>query len=99
LNSRFERSREARNTNARAILTFIKAIFARSHASSFEALYNHKVDGGELNSEQLESGKQRGHYKDGDLVFLWKSDPIRPTRSGFAAICRCVQEAVERGAA
>jgi phosphonate transport system substrate-binding protein len=29
-----------------------------------------------LNSEQLESAKQRGHYKDGDLVFLWKSNPI-----------------------
>jgi phosphonate transport system substrate-binding protein len=24
----------------------------------------------------MESAKQRGHYKDGDLVFLWKSDPI-----------------------
>ena len=24
----------------------------------------------------MESAIQRGHYKDGDLVFLWKSDPI-----------------------
>jgi len=54
----------------------IKAIYAGSHTSSFEALYNKKVDAGELNSEQLESAKQRGHYKDGDVVFLWKSDPI-----------------------
>ena len=54
----------------------VRAIFAGSHTSSFEALYNHKVDAGELNSEQLESAKQRGHYKDGDLVFLWESDPI-----------------------
>jgi phosphonate transport system substrate-binding protein len=54
----------------------IRAIYAGSHTSSFEALYNHKVDAGELNSEQLESAKQRDHYKDGDLVFLWKSDPI-----------------------
>jgi phosphonate transport system substrate-binding protein len=54
----------------------IRAIYAGSHTSSFEALYNHKVDAGELNSQQLESAKQRGHYKDGDLVFLWKSDPI-----------------------
>jgi phosphonate transport system substrate-binding protein len=54
----------------------IRAIYAGSHTSSFEALYNHKVDAGELNSEQLESAKQRGHYKDADLVFLWKSDPI-----------------------
>ncbi|HTV37475.1 MAG TPA: phosphate/phosphite/phosphonate ABC transporter substrate-binding protein [Xanthobacteraceae bacterium] len=54
----------------------IKAIYAGSHTASFEAIYNHKVDAGELNSEQVESAKQRGHYKDGDLVFLWKSNPI-----------------------
>jgi phosphonate transport system substrate-binding protein len=54
----------------------IKAIYAGSHTSSFEALYNKKVDAGELNSEQLESATQRGHYKEGDMVFLWKSDPI-----------------------
>ncbi len=54
----------------------IRGLFAGSHTASFEALYNHKVDAGELNSEQLESAKQRGHYKDGDIVFLWKSDPI-----------------------
>jgi len=54
----------------------IRAIYAGSHTSSFEALYNHKVDAGELNSEQLESAAQRGHYNDGDLVFLWKSDAI-----------------------
>ena len=54
----------------------IKAIYAGSHTASFEAIYNHKVDAGELNSEQLESATQRGHYKDGDLTFLWKSDPI-----------------------
>ena len=54
----------------------ISPIYAGSHTSSFEALYNHKVDAGELNTEQLESATQRGHYKDGDLVFLWKSDPI-----------------------
>lgn len=54
----------------------IKALYAGSHTASYEALYNHKVDAGELNSEQLESATQRGHYKDGDLVFLWKSDPI-----------------------
>jgi phosphonate transport system substrate-binding protein len=54
----------------------IKAVYAGSHTASFEALYNHKVDAGELNSEQLESAAQRGHYKDGDVVFLWKSDPI-----------------------
>jgi phosphonate transport system substrate-binding protein len=54
----------------------IKGIYAGSHTASFEAIYNHKVDAGELNSQQMESAKQRGHYKDGDLVFLWKSDLI-----------------------
>jgi phosphonate transport system substrate-binding protein len=54
----------------------IKAIYAGSHTSSFEALYNHKVDAGELNSEQMESATQRGEYHDGVFVFLWKSDPI-----------------------
>ena len=54
----------------------VKPIYAGSHTSSFEALYNHKVDAGELNGEQVESATQRGHYKEGDLVFLWKSDPI-----------------------
>jgi phosphonate transport system substrate-binding protein len=54
----------------------IKAIYAGSHTSSFEALYNHKVDAGELNSEQVESATQRGEYHDGVFVFLWKSDPI-----------------------
>jgi phosphonate transport system substrate-binding protein len=54
----------------------IKPLFAGSHTASFEALYNHKVDAGELNSEQLQSAIQRGHYKDGDLVILWKSAPI-----------------------
>ena len=54
----------------------IQAVYAGSHTASYEALYNHKVDAGELNSEQLESAKQRGHYQEGDMVFLWKSDPI-----------------------
>ena len=54
----------------------LTASYAGSHTASFEALYNKKVDAGELNSEQLESAKQRGHYQDGDVVFLWKSDPI-----------------------
>ncbi|HXP76759.1 MAG TPA: phosphate/phosphite/phosphonate ABC transporter substrate-binding protein [Stellaceae bacterium] len=56
--------------------TDLKGIYAGSHTASFEALYNKKVDAGELNSEQVESATQRGHYTDGDVVFLWKSDPI-----------------------
>src|SRR5262249_15000823 len=47
-----------------------------SHTASFEALRNHKVDAGELNSQQIEAATQRGVYKDGDVVFLWKSEAI-----------------------
>lgn len=54
----------------------VKALYAGSHTASFEALRNHKVDAAELNSQQLEAATQRGAYKDGDVVFLWKSDPI-----------------------
>jgi phosphonate transport system substrate-binding protein len=54
----------------------LRATYAGSHTASFEALYNRKVDAGELNSEQLESAIQRSHYKDGDFIFLWKSGPI-----------------------
>ncbi len=54
----------------------IRAIYAGSHTSSFEALYNHKVAAGELNSEQLQSATQRGQYKRGMFITLWKSQPI-----------------------
>ncbi len=54
----------------------IKALYAGSHTASYEALYNHKVAAGELNSEQLQSATQRGQYKEGDMIFLWKSNPI-----------------------
>lgn len=54
----------------------LRPVYAGSHTASFEALYNRKVEAGELNSEQLESAIQRDHYKDGDFLFLWKSGPI-----------------------
>jgi phosphonate transport system substrate-binding protein len=54
----------------------VMAVYAGSHTASFEALRNHKVDAGELNSQQIESATQRGVYKEGDVVFLWKSQPI-----------------------
>jgi phosphonate transport system substrate-binding protein len=54
----------------------IKGVYAGSHTASFEALRNKKVEAAELNATQIESAKQRGSLKDGDVVFLWKSDPI-----------------------
>jgi phosphonate transport system substrate-binding protein len=56
--------------------TDVKGIYAGSHTASFEALRNHKVEASELNSTQVESATQRGSYKEGDVVFLWVSDPI-----------------------
>lgn len=56
--------------------TGVKGVFAGSHTSSFEALRNHKVVCGELNSDQMATAKSAGIYKDGDFVTLWKSDPI-----------------------
>jgi phosphonate transport system substrate-binding protein len=54
----------------------VKPVYAGSHTASFEALRNHKVEAAELNSQQIESATQRGVYKDGDVTFLWKSDPL-----------------------
>jgi phosphonate transport system substrate-binding protein len=56
--------------------TDVKALYAGSHTASFEAIRNHKVDAGELNSQQIAAATLRGAYKDGDVVFLWKSEPI-----------------------
>ena len=56
--------------------TDVKAVYAGSHTASFEALRNHKVDAAELNSQQIAAATIRGVYKDGDVVFLWKSEPI-----------------------
>lgn len=54
----------------------IKGYYAGSHAASYEALLNHKVMAGELNSEQIASATVSGNYKPSDFVELWRSDPI-----------------------
>ncbi len=54
----------------------IKGYYAGSHAASFEALRNHKVIAGELNSEQIASATLSGVYKPGEFVELWRSNPI-----------------------
>jgi phosphonate transport system substrate-binding protein len=56
--------------------TGVQAIYAGSHTSSFEALRNHKVDAGELNSDQIASATLAGEYSPDQFVTLWKSDPI-----------------------
>jgi phosphonate transport system substrate-binding protein len=54
----------------------VKGVFAGSHTASFEALHNHKVDAGELNSQQKASSALNGSYHEGDFITLWQSDPI-----------------------
>lgn len=54
----------------------VKATFAGSHTSSYEALRNKKVQAGELNSTQMTAAKKQGIYRDGDYRTLWKSGPI-----------------------
>lgn len=54
----------------------IRPFYTGSHTASFEALRNHKVPVGELNSTAISAAKATGSYKEEDFVTLWKSDPI-----------------------
>jgi phosphonate transport system substrate-binding protein len=54
----------------------VKAIYAGSHTASFEALRNHKVQSGELNSEEIASATLHGQYDPKAFVTLWQSDAI-----------------------
>ncbi|HEY0294629.1 MAG TPA: phosphate/phosphite/phosphonate ABC transporter substrate-binding protein [Bordetella sp.] len=54
----------------------VKAVYAGSHTASFEALRNHKVEAGELNSEEIASAKLHNEYDDSAYTTLWKSDNI-----------------------
>ncbi|HUN43634.1 MAG TPA: phosphate/phosphite/phosphonate ABC transporter substrate-binding protein [Acetobacteraceae bacterium] len=50
--------------------------YSGSHTASFEALLNHKVPVGELNSTAIAGARLAGLYKPQDFVRLWKSPPI-----------------------
>ncbi|MBV9784608.1 MAG: phosphate/phosphite/phosphonate ABC transporter substrate-binding protein [Acidisphaera sp.] len=54
----------------------VKAFYAGSHGASFEAIRNHKVEAGELNSQEIEAARIAGSYQQGDYVELWRSQPI-----------------------
>ena len=54
----------------------IHAYYTGSHTASFEALRNHKVQAGELNSTQITSATMTGEYNPVDFVALWRSQPI-----------------------
>jgi len=54
----------------------VRAIYAGSHTASYEALLNHKVEAGEINSPEIASAIVAGIYKPSDFVTLWTSQPI-----------------------
>ncbi len=54
----------------------VRAIYAGSHTASFEALRNHKVEAGELNSPQVASAQVAGIWDPKAFVTLWTSNPI-----------------------
>ena len=56
--------------------TGVQALYAGSHTASFEAIRNHKVDAGELNSPTITSATAQGEYAAADFPTLWRSDPI-----------------------
>src|SRR5215475_6694125 len=56
--------------------TGVQAVYAGSHTASFEALRNHKVDAGELNSDRIATATAAGIYSPEQWVTLWQSAPI-----------------------
>jgi phosphonate transport system substrate-binding protein len=54
----------------------VKGIYAGSHTASFEAIRNHKVDAGELNSIQIQAGKDQNMWDQAQWMTLWQSQPI-----------------------
>jgi phosphonate transport system substrate-binding protein len=54
----------------------VKALYAGSHTASYEALLNHKVDAGELNSQTIQAAELQHHYDPKDFLVLWQSQPI-----------------------
>jgi phosphonate transport system substrate-binding protein len=56
--------------------TGVLGVFAGSHTASYEALRNHKVDAGELNSDRIATATAAGQYSPDMFVTLWQSAPI-----------------------
>lgn len=56
--------------------TGVKPIFAGSHTASYEALVNHKVEAGELNSQTIQAAQIHNDWNPKAFVTLWKSKQI-----------------------
>jgi phosphonate transport system substrate-binding protein len=51
-------------------------LYAGSHTASFEALRNHKVEAGEMNSQAILTAQMHHEYDPAAYVVLWQSKPI-----------------------
>ncbi|HUC17574.1 MAG TPA: phosphate/phosphite/phosphonate ABC transporter substrate-binding protein [Acetobacteraceae bacterium] len=54
----------------------VKAFYAGSHTASYEAILHHKVQAGEMNSQQIALAKLQNDYDPKNFVVLWQSNPI-----------------------
>jgi phosphonate transport system substrate-binding protein len=54
----------------------VQAIYAGSHTASFEALRNHKVEAGELNSQTIAAAQVHGEWDPKAFITLWQSQNI-----------------------
>jgi len=54
----------------------VQPIYAGSHTASFEAIRNHKVDAGELNSQTIQAATVQGEYDPKAYITLWQSKKI-----------------------
>jgi phosphonate transport system substrate-binding protein len=54
----------------------VTPLYSGSHTASYEALLNHKVEAGELNSQTITAAEIAGNYDPKNFVVLWQSKPI-----------------------
>jgi phosphonate transport system substrate-binding protein len=54
----------------------VKPLYSGSHTASYEALLNHKVEAGEMNSQVIQAAMLAGQYDPKNFVVLWQSKPI-----------------------
>ncbi len=54
----------------------VTPLYSGSHTASYEALLNHKVEAGEINSQVIDAATLAGQYNPKDFVVLWQSKPI-----------------------
>src|SRR5271156_5956987 len=54
----------------------VTPLYSGSHTASYEALLNHKVQAGEMNSQVVQAATLAGQYDPKNFVVLWQSKPI-----------------------